>query len=493
MGYKLSNLKAIAFTGLSLSTSLLIASGVTSKKPNVLFILADDMRPDCISALGNPSIKTPNLDKIVERGMTFTHTYIQGSNSGALSMPSRTMILTGRSVFHFNGNGGFASSDNSSDDPRENSEQRATSVMVNNKAVSGKTLLVRNCVLWAKAMNVGGYETFHLGKPGNSYGPGMAAFDSCLYTIGNNTETVSEQTADRIIRFIKSRKNDNPFFIYMAPPVPHDPRICPKEFMDMYDPEKIPLPHSYMPVHPFNNGDMTVRDECLAPWPRTEKVIKRHLADAYACITCLDHHIGRIISVLRELGQLDNTIIVFAGDNGLSLGDHGLMGKQNLYEFGGMHVPFVMAGPGIPKGKSDAFAYLFDVYPTVCELTGTTVPPEVESKSLVPVIRGKLAKVRDFSFTAYLNCQRSVRDTRWKIIRYPLVDRTQLFDLQNDPYEMRDLSGKPEYAGKLKEMWTLLEQQQKQYGDEAPLIVSNPLPAEWTPPSPASKQGKEPK
>jgi len=437
--------------------TLVLAAGNTraaetaAKKPNVLFILADDMRPDCISACGNPNIKTPNLDKIVERGMVFARTYVLGANSGAVCMPSRTMILSGRSVFHFS-NGGFSKPDKGSS------------------------------VLWAKAMSAGGYETFHLGKAGNSYKPGMEAFDTCLYTdkIGAADHLVSsEKTADRIIEFLKSRKKEKPFFIYMAPPVPHDPRICPKEFMDMYDPAKIPLPPSYMPVHPFDNGEMTVRDEKLAPWPRKEDVVKRHLADDYACITCFDHHIGRIFDTLKELQQFDNTIVIFAGDNGLSLGDHGLMGKQNVYEFGGMHVPFMMAGPGIPKGKSDAFAYLFDVYPTVCELTGTPVPPEVESKSLVPVITGKAAKVRDYAFTAYRSCQRAVRDERWKIIRYPLVDRTQLFDLENDPHEMNNLADKPEHAEKLKEMWALLERQQKLYDDPVPLKVAEPKPAEW--------------
>ncbi len=431
-----------------------IQEAESAKKPNVLFILADDMRPDCIGAMGNPHIKTPNLDALVERGTAFSQAYVLGSNSGAVCMPSRTMILSGQSVFHFS-KGGFAKEDKGSS------------------------------VLWAKAMSAGGYETFHLGKGSNSFVAGMKAFDTCIYTgaIGADDHTVaSKVTADGVIKFLKERKMEKPFFVYMAPPVPHDPRVCPKEFMDMYDPAEIPLPARYMPVHPFDNGEMTVRDERLAPWPRTEEVIKRHLADAYACITCLDHHIGRIYDALKELGQFDNTIIIFAGDNGLSLGDHGLMGKQNLYEHGGMHVPFVMAGPGIPKGRSDAFAYLFDVYPTVCELTGTPIPAEVESKSLVPVITGKTGKVRDYCFTAYRNCQRAVRDERWKVIRYPLVDKTQLFDLEKDPDELNDLSGVPEYADKLKEMMSLLEQQQKLYDDEVPLSVSSPASPEWSAP-----------
>ncbi|MCX7047500.1 MAG: sulfatase-like hydrolase/transferase [Candidatus Sumerlaeota bacterium] len=423
-----------------------------ARKPNVLFILADDMRPDCISALGNPHIKTPNLDKLVARGMTFTRAYVMGSMSGAVCMPSRTMILTGRTMFHL---------------PPPTWKD------------------TRPYATWPKAMSAGGYETFHLGKMGNSFKPGMEAFDACLYTsqIGADKHDVaSEKTADRVLEFLRARKSDKPFFIYMAPPVPHDPRIAPKEFMDMYDPEKIPLPPAYMAVHPFDNGEMTVRDEKLAPWPRTPEVIRRHLADDYACITCLDFHIGRILSALKDSGQLDNTIVAFAADNGLSLGEHGLMGKQNLYEFGGMHVPLVIMGPGIPQGKSDAFVYLGEIFPTVCDLTGTAIPPEVEMKSFAPVVMGKAAKIRDTLFTAYGKVQRAIRDDRWKLIRYPLVNKTQLFDLQNDPREMKDLADKLEHADKVKTMMAMLEKAQKDYDDPFPLTGESPKDAAWTPP-----------
>ncbi len=315
--------------------------------------------------------------------------------------------------------------------------------------------------------------------------------------IGAEQHDVSSQkTADRIIEFLKGRKPTagapaKPFFIYMAPPVPHDPRIAPKEYMDMYDPAKIPLPEAYMPVHPFNNGEMTVRDEKLAPWPRTPEVIRRHLADDYACITCLDFHIGRIIDTLKESGQLDNSIVIFAGDNGLSLGEHGLMGKQNLYEFGGMHVPLVMAGPGISQGKTDAFVYLGDIYPTACELTGTPIPPEVQFKSLVPLLTGKAAKLRDTLYTAYKDVQRSIRDDRWKLIRYPHINRTQLFDLQNDPHELKDLADKPEQADKIKELMALLEKAQKECGDTCPLTVASPQDPAWLPGAAQSQPADE--
>lgn len=152
----------------------------------------------------------------------------------------------------------------------------------------------------------------------------------------------------------------------------------------MYDSATIPLPISFLPLHPFDNGAMTVRDEKLAPWPRTPEDTKQQIADYYACITGLDHHLGRIFNALKKGGQWDNTIIIFTGDNGLSLGDHGLFGKQNVYEFGGMHVPCVIAGPGIPKGSSDAFVYLMDLFPTFAELGGATMPEGIEGKVFSP-------------------------------------------------------------------------------------------------------------
>jgi arylsulfatase A-like enzyme len=248
-----------------------------------------------------------------------------------------------------------------------------------------------------------------------------------------------------------------------------------------------------LPFHPFDNGEMTVRDELLAPHPRTEAVIRRHLADAYACITCLDHHIGRLLDVLKGMGELENTIVIFAADNGLSLGDHGLMEKQNLYEFGGMHVPLVMSGPGIPQGKSAAFVYLMDLFPTVCELTATPIPPLVEARSLAPILRGQASKIRDTAFTAYKDVQRAIRDERWKLIRYPQINRTQLFDLKADPHELNDLSSDPKHSDMVKEMLALLAKAQKEYGDTCPLSVVSPRDGRWSPDRRQEKPTRLPK
>jgi arylsulfatase A-like enzyme len=153
------------------------------------------------------------------------------------------------------------------------------------------------------------------------------------------------------------------------------------------------------------------------------------------------------------------------------------MGKQNLYEHS-MGVPLVLAGPGIPKGKSsDAFAYLFDVYPTVCELVGAETPESLEGKSLAGVIQGTSAGVRDTVLLAYLKVQRAVRRGRWKLIRYPEVNVTQLFDLEADPYETKNFADAPAQANQVKELMKILAEEQKRFGDKVPLAVDNPKPA----------------
>jgi arylsulfatase A-like enzyme len=141
------------------------------------------------------------------------------------------------------------------------------------------------------------------------------------------------------------------------------------------------------------------------------------------------------------------------------------MGKQNLYE----HVkpPLIVAGPGISHGRSAALVYLFDLFPTICDLAGVTTPGVVEGKSLLPIILGKQDRVRDCLFGAYRECQRMVRDGRWKLIEYSVdgARNTQLFDLDADPDEMHNLATAPAQADQLARMRKLLVEARQQFGD----------------------------
>ncbi len=442
------------------------AASAAGRPPNILHIHADDHRADGLHALGSGMLQTPNLDTLVARGMTFTRCYTQGSMVGAVCTPSRTMMLTGRSWQRIPG-----------------------APAARPGAADPDTFLPR-------VLAAAGYQTWHMGKYGNGFPAGLKAFETTLAddAKGNDPETerayASQRLADRAIEFLEHRaeeKTPRPFYLYLAPPVPHDPRSAEPRFHALYEPAKIPLPAAFLPQHPWDNGAMTIRDEQLAPWPRTPENTRKQLADYYACVSGLDFHLGRIFEELKASGEWDHTVIIFSGDNGLSLGEHGLFGKQNLYEFGGMHVPLVIAGPGIPQGRSDALVYLMDLFPTFAGFAAAKVPEGVEGRDLRPVITGKETKVREVLYTAYQNGQKAVRGSRWKLIRYPLVDKTQLFDLQNDPHELTNLAGLPEHGATVAELTGTLQREMTAYADPHPLKVASPAPAEWTPPGPGGK------
>lgn len=428
---------------LSLGLALLGAgSAVAADRPNVLFLFTDDQRADTIAALGNPVAKTPNLDELVNRGFAFRNAYCMGSTMGAVCNPSRHMMLSGMSLYRYDA-----------------------------KRKEGT---------FGDVMRAAGYETWHIGKRGNTAQTYHKAFHHSSY-LEDQKDRMSghhgRTAANRVIAFLKDGwDKKQPLFMYIAFEGPHDPRVAADEWMKLYQRDKIPLPRNYQPFHPFDNGEMLVRDEQLAPWPRTEEVVRKHLHDYYACISSIDHHIGRILATFRDLGQLDNTIVVFSADHGLAIGSHGLFGKQSLYEHS-MKSPLVFAGPGIPKGSSDALAYLFDIFPTVADLVGADVPENLDGRSLRSAIEGKSQGVRDTIFLAYRDVQRAVRKGNWKLIRYPKVDVTQLFDLASDPDEMKDLSRDPAQASRVKEMMDLLKSEQEHYADRAPLTVAGPTPA----------------
>ena len=217
---------------------------------------------------------------------------------------------------------------------------------------------------------------------------------------------------------------------------------------------------------------MRIRDEVLAPFPRTPEIVQQHIDDYYGMITSQDAEMGRVIQTLEAKGHLDNTIVIYTADHGLAVGQHGLLGKQNLYSHS-IRVPSIFAGPGIPEGQTvDALTYLYDVFPTVCDLTNVDIPDTVEGSSLVPLMEGCVDKVRDSVFAAYKDIHRTVSDGRWKLIRYYVSEETgkgtnylQLFDLEEDPWETNNLAEQPEHAERVKSLATELKRWQTETDD----------------------------
>jgi arylsulfatase A-like enzyme len=415
----------------------------SARRPNILFLLTDDQRADTIHALGNGVIQTPNLDRLAESGLALGNCYCMGSDMPAVCFPSRSMLLSGRSLFHLkHKQGGYK---------------------------------VRYEVNFPKTFREAGYETYHHGKRQNGPTGIYKDFEHEKYLVDDEAERQSgrpgKEIADAAITFLETRSKNRPFFAYLAFANPHDPRIVIPDYRQRYDESRMPLPANYLPIHPFDNGWLTGRDERLAPWPRTADVVRTHLTDYYGVITYLDEQIGRILEALRRSGEYDNTLIVFSSDHGLALGSHGLMGKQNLYE-SGMKVPLIFAGPGIRHGRTEALLYLHDVFPTVCDLAGIAPPPGLDAHSFANVITGKSESGRDAIFLAFMEVQRAVRVGDWKLIRYPQINFSQLFNLRDDPAEIHNISDR--HPDKERELFALLEKLQAANGDVLPLSVPHP-------------------
>lgn len=455
-------------------------------KPNIIFLFADDQSYSTVNALGNNEIITPTLDKLARSGATFTHAYNMGAWNGAVCLASRAMLNTGRFVWH-----AFEYESHQQD-------------------------LADRGEMWGQLMQKAGYETYMTGKwhvktdadklfnHVTHVRPGMPQYAKInrksvsgvrdKWTLGYNRPLSEKDTTwtpwdkkfkgyweggkhwsevlgDDAISFIDSAKNqDKPYFMYLAFNAPHDPRQSPKEFVDMYPLDNISVPESFLPEYPFKDSmgcDPNLRDEALAPFPRTEYAVKVHRQEYYAIISHLDLQIGRILQALEETGEMDNTYIFYSADHGLAVGNHGLIGKQNMYDHS-IRVPLFVIGPDVPKGeKFDVDVYLQDIMASTLDLSGLEKPEYIEFNSLMPFIRGEK---KESNYPAIYGCyekssQRMVRANGFKLIVYPHGKTMRLYDLNNDPMEMNDLAADPEYKETKDKLFKQLLELQVQMDD----------------------------
>lgn len=436
------------------------------KKPNIVFFFTDDQRFDTIAALGNDAIKTPNIDALVSRGTTFTQAHIPCGTSGAVCMPSRAMLHTGRSLFHLEGAG--AQIPEAHTTLGECLQQAGYRTFGTGKWHNGRPAYHRSFTDGDEIFFGG--MTDHWNVPAHHFDPTGKydkTFRRCPDPFNSNKEQIiqadhinngvhsSEMVCAAASKFIRDYDADAPFFTYISFLAPHDPRSMPDEFRDMYGADDIKLPPNFLGGHPFDTGALHIRDEELAPFPRDPENTKKQIAEYYAMISHLDHQLGLVVKAVEERGERDNTLFIFAGDNGLALGQHGLFGKQSCYNHS-VRVPLIFAGPGIPQGgKSEALVYLFDIFATLCDLTDIAIPNSVEGQSLLPAMQDPAEKGRDTLYFAYCEYQRAVRDSQFKLIEYVMDGKhtqSQLFDLANDPWEQTNLIADPNYAEKVAEL-----------------------------------------
>lgn len=459
---------------------ILVSCGKSDQKPNILFLFSDDQTYQGVNALGNDEVKTPSLDKLVEEGVTFTHTFNMGAWNGAVCVASRAMLNTGRMIW------------------RAHSAEKEYEKLKEDRH------------FWAQRMEDAGYETYMTGKWHVKMGadklfnttshvrPGMPGTVKSAYNRPLSTDDKewlpwdtahggfwkggkhwSEVVADDALNFLETAKeSDNPFFMYVAFNAPHDPRQSPKEYVDMYPLQNIAIPESFLVEYPYKDDigcSAKLRDEMLAPFPRTEYSIKVHRQEYYAIISHLDAQVGRILEGLEKTGKADNTYIFFTSDHGLAVGHHGLVGKQNMYDHS-VRVPLMVVGPDVPKNKKrDQSVYLQDVMASALDLAGYDQPAFVEFNSLFPMIKRKnQASAYSAIYGAYLNLQRSVRTDQFKLILYPEAKEILLFDMIDDPQEMTNLAQDDKYLDVVKSMVKELKNLQKDMDDPLDLSITFP-------------------
>ena len=289
--------------------------------------------------------------------------------------------------------------------------------------------------------------------------------------------------ADDATAFIQQAADkEAPFFMYLAFNAPHDPRQSPQRFVDMYPQEKIRVPKSFLSEYPYKQeiGCYPLRDEKLAPYPRTEYAVRVHRQEYYAIISHMDEQIGRILEALDNSGKRENTYIFYSADHGLACGHHGLMGKQNMYEHS-MRPPLIVIGPEIPEGQQRGVpVYLQDIMATTLELAGIPKPEYVEFHSLLPRIEDPdTPSAYDAIYGCYLaDRQRMIRVGDWKLIVYPRARVVRLFNLASDPQEMNDLAADPNQETRIARLFRKLLKLQRQMDDPLDLATSFPDRAE---------------
>ncbi|WP_299534408.1 sulfatase-like hydrolase/transferase [Ulvibacterium sp.] len=465
-----------------------------SPQPNIIFIFADDMTYSALHAWGNDEVETPNLDRLVKNGTSFTHAFNMGGWNGAICVASRSMIISGRSIW--------------------DAQKMATSWS------QGREMKKT----WGRLMQRSGYETYMTGKwhvkaPADSVfqnvvhvRPGMprdswshqgtipfinemlnnGSSESEIRSVGynrplNENDTLwspvdkkyggfwqggkhwSEVLKEDALDFLnKAGRSEKPFFMYLAFNAPHDPRQAPQEYLDKYPLENISVPKSFLPEYPFKdsigNGP-DLRDEALAPFPRTEYAVKKHIQEYYALITHLDDQIGQILEGLEATGKADKTYIIFTADHGLSVGRHGLLGKQSQFDHS-VRTPFIIVGPDIPKRKKvEADIYLQDAMATSLDLAGIKKPQYVFFNSVLPLLHDEKEIQYPSIYGSYVDTQRMIRKDGFKLMVYPKLNKVLLFDLRNDPEEMHDIAEEEKNKEKVDELFQELLKLQKEMKD----------------------------
>jgi len=425
------------------------------RRPSFLFLITDQQGLDTLSALGCRDVATPNLDHLARRGTAFLESY----STNPLCSPARSSMLTGRPTLE-------------------------TGVVVNGRPIRST---IPNMGQWLRKE---GYETLYAGKwhlPA-SYTPHIPGFDVIATGIGGQGGVCDANVSRACQGYLRNRSGDQPFLLVASFLQPHD--VCQfvsmhasggeRVFADAVKDELPPLPPNfdYDPREPRSLARRKRPEWSEAQW-------RYYLWNYYRMVEMVDAEIGRVLRALDDSGQADNTVVLLTSDHGEGRGRHHLVTKNYLYDEAAK-VPLLVACPGrMAEGKQDS-AHLvsgLDILPTLCDYAGIGPPPDVRGRSLRPLLEGKHVEWREFVPAEVNVTGRMIRTPHHKYITYKRDPVEQLFDMQADPGETKNLAGEGKLASVLEDHRKLLSQWESRL-DVAPVE----LPP-WTQEKKPSRQG----
>ena len=438
--------------------------GENGKKPNVIFILTDDQRWDCLSCEGHPCLQTPNMDRLAKEGARFANMFVTTS----LCSPSRASMLSGLYA-HSHG-----VTNNFTDYPA-------------------------NLRSFPQQLQTAGYTTAYFGKwhmdeendaprPGFDYWAshkGQGTYYDTPFNINGKRDVLvgyyTTRVTDLAIDWIKEQPRDHPFMLILGHKAPHTPAIPEPQYANLYDDVPIAYPPSAFMLddkpewirqrlntwHGIYGPLWGFREEYPDSRPEAVKDFAAFVRSYWAVIKSVDDSLGRIIAVLEETGQLDNTLLIFGGDNGFFLGEHGMMDKRTAHEES-LRVPLLVRYPSLVKPGTviNKTVLNIDLAPSILDICGASQLPNIHGRSWKPLLEGDSRDWRSSWFYEY-NYEvqfpytpnvRAVRTDEWKYIHYPHGDGSpdrhlsELYDLQNDPLERKNLINDPNYADKVAEL-----------------------------------------
>ncbi len=446
-------------------TGVLSAAGPTAPIKNVLFIISDDLKASVLGCYGDKFCKTPNIDKLARRGLVFDRAYCQGTSCA----PSRQSFMYSR----YRGNRGI----NMGQHFKQNGWYTARVGKIYHMRVPGDIIAGTNgrdvASSWTERFNSPGLEAH---TPGDYACLNLNIFTRDLngrqstrmphrmfVTVkyeGDGSDQPDHKSASKAIELLQKHGED-PFFLAVGLVRPHYPMVAPAQYFDPYPWQQMEMPETVdNDLDDIPKLGLAGTISAKNPIGRYPDNQQRMWSGYYASVAFMDRQVGRIIDELGRLELADNTAVVFTSDHGYHLGEHGFWQKSNLHEQV-LRVPLIISVPGYDSGRTDSIVELVDLYPTLAELAGLSIPNDVQGASLVPVLADPHAVVKAGALS--FNKGFSLRSENFHYMRYN--DGTEeLYDMVRDPHQFTNLAGSNSNQNAADKMRAVLKKRLREAG-----------------------------